>query len=140
MSPDPKIITLSDGRKVAVKWSSRAAYRVDTLKPRPSLEQARSGGSDGFAFIVAYLWAMLWDERDRRRYASPEDLAEQVDPARKDMDRLWHAVFLDAFGIDLDAPEQVATPAATKDEPVGGGSPAPLAGPTSQPSPWSNTE
>jgi hypothetical protein len=105
---DPRIISLG-ARSVAVRWSSRAAYRIDTLRPRPTLQQARDGGSDGFAFLVAHLWAMLHDERDRRRFATPEDLAAEIDPDRSDMPAVWRFVFLDAFGVDIDAPDPIPT-------------------------------
>jgi hypothetical protein len=114
MNPDPVYIQIGN-RNVAFRWSSRAAYRIDTLKPRPTLEDARAGGSDGMAFVIAHVWAGLSDERDRRRYPSPEDLAADYDAKRADERGMWRAVFLDAFGVDLDAVKD-ETPAASTNE------------------------
>lgn len=135
MSPDPKVVSIGP-RTIAVKWSSRAAYRVDTLKPRPTLQQARDGGSDGFAFLIAHLWAMLADDRERRRYQTPEDLAADVDTERADLAALWRLVFLDVFSVDLDKPEDMPKK-ADGDAPAGDGAANPSTGTASSHSPSS---
>lgn len=109
MSPAASVVTdtvevsIAPGRTVAVAWTRRAQYRLATVRDLVPLEAVRDGR--GFAFLCQHVWAMLAREHDRRRWATPEDVAEALDPTAEPLLlALWRPVWRLAYGIDMDAP------------------------------------
>lgn len=103
---------------VDIRWSNRAAYRIETIRPRPRLEDINQGS--GFAFLCAYVWAMLDRETDRRRFTDPEAIAGAIDTKDENATKaLWRAVFLEAFDFDPDAPKPAPATATAPDPEAG---------------------
>jgi hypothetical protein len=128
MISGPLTIALAPKASVSIRWTKRAHYRLDSLGERRARIQDTRDGS-GFAFLCQHIWAMLDRESERRRYATPEDIAAVVDEHDATaLHAAWRAVWLEAYEIDIDKPE----PAPEAKE---AGAPANPPSPTAPPSP-----
>lgn len=135
VAPPESVAVKIGSRTALVRWTNRAAYRLDASPTPAPLEDAR--GFRGFAFLCVHVWAMLVDEADRRRWPTPEALAEAInleDVAA--VKELWRVVMRQAYNVDVDQPAEdtpaegaaEATPAPQQPE---GGEPPPSTGPSS---------
>lgn len=123
----PTTVTIGS-RPLALRWTKRAHYRLDSLgQARLRIEDTKDGS--GFAFMCQHVWAMLDRETDRRRYPAPEDVAQILDADDEStLHTLWRAVWLEAYGVDID--KKAATPAPDSEA----GAPADPTPPTPSPS------
>lgn len=99
-------------RAIALHWTNRAAYRLAALPDVPDVATVRDSPTRGYAFLVAHLWAMLADERDRRRYPAPEDLAADLSDEPQHVEAYWRTMWRHAFDFDIDNPPPAPPPAA----------------------------
>lgn len=103
VKPPETVVVKIGGREVSVRWTNRALFRVDASPTRVSLDDAREGR--GFAFLCVHLWAMLFDEAARRRWPTPELMADAIDITDvANVRALWRVVMLHAYDVDPDAP------------------------------------